>query len=114
MWVVLFELRPAPGQAARYFELAAALRDELGQIDGFLSVERFESLGRPGVFLSLSRWRDEAALATWRQRACHRAAQRDGRAGVLADYRLQVLCVQRDYGLHDRAQAPIDSNAVLL
>jgi heme-degrading monooxygenase HmoA len=114
MLAVIFEVTPLPGRVQRYFDIAAALRPTLERIDGFVSVERFESLSRPGVFLSLSYWRDEQAIANWRNEACHRAGQRDGRDDVFADYRIRVMASLRDYGLHDRAQAPMDSNAVLL
>lgn len=111
MIVVLFELEAAPGQAERYFELAGALAAELETIDGFISIERFESLSRPGRYLSFSCWRDEAAVRTWRERRPHRAAQSQGRGGVLADYRLRVAEVVRDYGPTEREEAPADSRA---
>ena len=114
MLAVIFEVTPLLGHAQRYFDIAAALRPALEKIDGFISVERFESLSRPGVFLSLSYWRDEQAVAAWRNEACHRAGQRDGREAVFADYRIHVMTTVRDYGFHDRAQAPADSNALLL
>lgn len=114
MHAVLFEVTPKPGCAQRYFDIAATLRPELERIDGFISVERFQSLSRPGVFLSLSYWRDEAAIAAWRNQAPHRASQGEGRAAVFADYRICVVCVLRDYGLHARDAAPADSNAALL
>ncbi len=114
MLAVLFEVTPKPGCAQRYFDIAATLRSELERIDGFISVERFQSLSRPGVFLSLSYWRDEQAVAAWRNQAHHRASQGEGRAAVFADYRICVVSVMRDYGLHARDRAPIDSNAALL
>jgi len=106
MIAVLFEAWPADGRADRYFELASLLRPELDGIDGFISIERFESLAEPGKLLSLSFWRDEAAVAAWRRHASHRQAQGEGRAGVFTDYRLRIAAVVRDYGLTDRAQAP--------
>lgn len=109
MIVVLFELTPKAGQDARYFELAARLADELAQVPGFVSVERFQSLSQPGKFLSLSCFRDEAALRAWRGQAEHRAAQALGRSEIFADYRLRVVQVLRDYGLHERREAPDDS-----
>ena len=114
MLAVIFEVTPLPGRAQRYFDIAAQLKPTLEKIDGFISVERFESLTRPGVYLSLSTWRDEAALARWRQEACHRSGQREGREAVFADYRIRVMAGLRDYGMHERAEAPADSNAVLL
>lgn len=111
MILVLFELSPADGRAGDYFDLAAALKAELETIDGFVSIERFESLQRPGRYLSLSAWRDEAAIAEWRNKAAHRKAQAAGRSGILGDYRLRVACVVREYGLHDRVAAPPDSRA---
>ncbi len=114
MIAVIFEVEPHPGAAPRYFELAAALRAELESIDGFISVERFESLARPGRFLSLSFWRDDAAVRTWRCHGMHRQAQQDGRSDVLAGYRLRVATVVRDYGLLERDQAPSDSRNALI
>ncbi|HMN78717.1 MAG TPA: antibiotic biosynthesis monooxygenase [Burkholderiaceae bacterium] len=111
MMVVIFELEPAEGRAADYFSLAAALKEELQTIDGFVSVERFESLSTPGRFLSLSVWRDEAAVRRWRNLPAHREAQRLGRAGIFRDYRLRVAEVVRDYGLAERTDAPADSRA---
>lgn len=114
MIAVIFELEPRADQAPRYFELAAALRAELESIDGFVSVERFESLARPGRYLSLSFWRDEAALRAWRCHGMHRQAQQRGRSELFVGYRLRVASVLRDYGLHEREQAPADSRAALL
>ena len=109
MIAVIFELWPSTDQQATYFDLAAQLRPDLDNIDGFISIERFESLATPGKYLSLSFWRDEAAVQQWRNRDAHRQAQLRGRAGVLANYRLRVAHVLRDYGLHEREQAPPDS-----
>ncbi|MCM0608843.1 MAG: antibiotic biosynthesis monooxygenase [Ideonella sp. WA131b] len=114
MIAVLFELDPRPGAASRYFELAAALKADLESIDGFISVERFESLARPGRYLSLSFWRDEAAVRSWRCHGRHRQAQQEGRSDVLAGYRLRVATVMRDYGMIARDQAPADSRSALI
>ena len=112
MIAVIFEVWPKPEHRDDYLDLAAGLRRELEAIDGFVSVERFESLSEPGKLLSLSLWRDEAALAAWRNLAAHRAAQRKGRGGIFADYRLRVAAVIRDYGMTDREAAPDDSRRV--
>jgi heme-degrading monooxygenase HmoA len=114
MIAVIFEVRPAPGRESAYLELAASLRDELAGIGGFISVERFQSLTEPGKLLSLSFFRDEAAVAEWRNREHHRAAQSAGRGGIFADYRLRIAAVTRDYGMADREQAPADSRAMHL
>lgn len=109
MIVVIFEVWPAEGRREDYLALAARIRADLEQIDGFISVERFQSLNDPGKLLSLSVFRDEAALGEWRRLPAHRAAQETGRRSYFADYRLRVASVLRDYGLDDRAQAPDDS-----
>ncbi|WP_068829285.1 antibiotic biosynthesis monooxygenase family protein [Pseudomonas sp. BMS12] len=109
MIAVIFEVQPAEGQHDAYLGMAADLRGQLEGIDGFLSIERFESLSQPGKLLSLSFWRDEQAIRQWRNGEEHRRAQRAGRDGVFADYRLRVAQVLRDYGLHEREQAPRDS-----
>lgn len=106
MIAVIFEAEPAAGRRETYLDLAAALRPDLDQMDGFISIERFESLTTPGKVLSLSFWRDEAAVAAWRGHGPHRAAQQAGRSGVFAGYRLRVAQVLRDYGLNDRDGAP--------
>jgi heme-degrading monooxygenase HmoA len=108
---VIFEVRPRMGQRDTYLEIAARLRPLLNGMDGFISIERFESLSEPGRILSLSFWRDEAAVARWRTLETHRAAQRAGRASVFIDYRLRIAEVSRDYGMRDREQAPPDSKA---
>jgi heme-degrading monooxygenase HmoA len=111
MIAVIFELWPAKGATQSYFDIAASLQDELHSIDGFVSVERFESVAAPGKYLSLSFWRDEVAVRAWRNRSEHRNAQYQGRQGVFADYRLRVAQVLRDYGMTARAEAPVDSRA---
>lgn len=109
MIAVIFEVWPSAGGRQHYLDLAAALRPLLDEVDGFISIERFCSLSEPGKLLSLSFFRDEAALAQWRQLEAHRAAQSAGRQGVFDDYRLRIAAVVRDYGMLDRQQAPSDS-----
>ncbi len=111
MIAVIFEVRPADGRKDSYLEHAKRLRDELEQIDGFISVERFQSLTDPDKLLSLSFFRDEDAVIRWRNHERHRATQSAGRSGIFADYRLRVAHVLRDYGLNEREQAPADSRA---
>lgn len=111
MIAVIFEVTPAEGQTDPYLSMAAQMRDLVEGVDGFISVERFESLTNPGKLLSLSFWRDEAALAAWRALPKHRAAQTAGRDVMFAGYRLRVAGVIRDYGMDDRDQAPADSRA---
>ena len=106
MYAVIFEVEPAPGRRQDYLEIAAQLRPELEKIDGFISVERFQSLTQPGKILSLSFWRDEAAVERWRRQEQHQAAQRAGRTGIFHTYRLRVADVVRDYGMNERAEAP--------
>lgn len=109
MIAVIFEVWPRDRQ--RYLDIAADLRLLLDGIDGFLSIERFESLSESGKILSLSLWRDESAVAQWRNLEAHRTAQHEGREHVFHDYRLRIAGVIRDYGMTDRAQAPTDSRA---
>jgi heme-degrading monooxygenase HmoA len=106
MYAVIFEVVPEPERRQDYLDIAARLRPELEKIDGFLSIERFESLTQPGKILSLSFWRDEAAVARWRRHEQHREAQIAGRSGIFRDYRLRVTSVLRDYGMNERAEAP--------
>lgn len=98
MIAVIFEVEMRPGRDQAYFDLAAELKPELERVDGFISVERFESLVQPGRYVSLSFWRDEEAVRRWREHAGHRAAQRQGRTDVFARFRIRVAEVLRDYG----------------
>ncbi|MDP1582572.1 MAG: antibiotic biosynthesis monooxygenase [Bradyrhizobium sp.] len=112
MIAVIFEVWPKPEHRQKYFDLAADLRPMLQTIDGFISVERFESLTEKGKILSLSFWRDEEAVAAWRNVPGHRMTQGEGRTKIFENYRLRIAGVIRDYGMTDRAQAPKDSRAV--
>jgi heme-degrading monooxygenase HmoA len=112
MIAVIFEVFLAEGRKTEYLDIAAALRPELDAIEGFISVERFQSLTAPDKLLSLSFFEDEAALLRWRALMAHREAQGRGRGRVFADYRLRVTHVLRDYGMFDRAEAPADSRKV--
>ena len=109
MIAVIFEVWPDAGHRQDYFDIAASLKSDLEKIDGFISVERFASLVEEGKILSLSFWRDEDAVKTWRTQVEHRAAQRAGRGGIFRDYRLRVASVLRDYGMFERDEAPADA-----
>ena len=109
MIAVIFEVHPAQGQMENYLDIAAEMRSLLEGIDGFISIERFQSLSEPAKLLSLSFFRDEDAVKQWRTLTAHRGAQAKGRSNVFADYRLRVAGVMRDYGMHERGQAPDDS-----
>lgn len=111
MIAVIFEVRPREGKRDEYLAIAASLRAQLEKIDGFISVERFQSLTDEGKMLSISFFRDEEAIAEWRRTAHHRGAQTKGRSEIFEDYRLRIASVIRDYGLEDREQAPDDSRA---
>ncbi|MBO9473575.1 antibiotic biosynthesis monooxygenase [Shimia sp. R10_1] len=109
MIAVIFEVEPAEGRKGDYLDIAAEMRPMLNEIEGFISVERFQSLTDPRKVLSLSFFKDEDAIARWRNLSAHRRAQTKGRSGVFDDYRLRIASVIRDYGMFDRAQAPKDS-----
>ena len=109
MIAVIFEVTPNEGKLEPYLDIAMSLKPELEQIDGFISVERFQSLTTEGKYLSVSFWRDEDALAEWRNRSRHRAAQRAGRTEMFAEYRLRVADVMRDYSGTEREEAPGDA-----
>jgi heme-degrading monooxygenase HmoA len=111
MIAVIFEVWPASGRKEDYLAIAATLRAELETIEGFISVERFQSLTDPGKLLSLSLWRDEDAVERWRNEVHHRESQAAGRGGIFADYRLRIASVVRDYGMLQRDEAPADSRA---
>jgi heme-degrading monooxygenase HmoA len=109
MIAVIFEVWPKPERKQEYLTIAAKLKSSLEKIDGFISIERFESLYEPGKILSLSFFRDEAAVHAWRATNEHRIAQAKGRKEIFANYRLRVAGVIRDYGMRERDQAPSDS-----
>ena len=112
MIAVIFEVWPNDGRAEEYLHLAATLKVDLEKIDGFVSIERFESLTTKGKYLSLSFWRDEEAVRVWRNLEGHRKAQVQGRESVFADYRLRVAHILRDYGMSERGDAPVDSREI--
>ncbi len=112
MIAVIFEVRPHPEGKQAYLDIAARLKEQLVTLDGFLSIERFQSLSDPAKLLSLSFWRDQESVARWRTVEAHRLAQHQGRERLFADYRLRIGAVVRDYGMHAREEAPKDSRAV--
>jgi len=109
MIAVIFEITPAEGRFKDYMALAEGLADDVRQVDGFISVERFESVSSKGRYVSLSFWRDEEAVRKWRNLQKHREAQKKGRGGIFKSYRLRIASVLRDYTMDERAQAPKDS-----
>lgn len=112
MIAVIFEVLPHAERRQDYLDAAAALRPHLDGVEGFVSIERFESLSQPGKILSLSFWRDEEAVQQWRNVELHRSTQKAGRQRIFADYRLRVASVIRDYGMYDRDEAPADSRSL--
>lgn len=112
MIAVIFEVSPAEGKRDAYLGIAANLRPLLDGVDGFISIERFQSLTDPARVLSLSFWRDEEAVKEWRNSEDHRQAQKAGRSGIFSDYRLRIAHVMRDYGMSERAEVPADSRKV--
>ena len=112
MIAVIFEVWPKPDRKQDYLDLAAKLRAILETVDGFISIERFESLTEKGKILSLSFFRDEAAVAVWRNVSEHRKGQVKGRAKIFENYRIRIAGVVRDYGMNERAQVPQDSRAL--
>ena len=111
MIAVIFEFTPVAGRFPDYLELVGQLKPELDKAEGFISLERFESITTPGKFVSLQFWQDEASVAKWRNVQKHREAQKKGRGGILASYRLRIAGVIRDYSMDGRSQAPADSIA---
>ncbi|MEP0944695.1 MAG: antibiotic biosynthesis monooxygenase [Rhizobiaceae bacterium] len=109
MIAVIFEVTPKDGEKDSYLDIAAGLKPHLAEIDGFISVERFQSLTDPRKMLSISFFEDEAALEQWRNLAAHRSGQSVGREKIFDDYRIRIASVVRDYGMFDRDQAPKDS-----
>lgn len=109
MIAVIFEVEPADGRKQDYLDIAAEMRPMLDDVEGFISVERFQSLTNPRKILSLSFFEDEAAVARWRTLSAHRGGQKKGRSGIFDNYRLRIASVIRDYGMFDRDEAPTDS-----
>lgn len=112
MIAVIFEVLPADRQIKNYLEIASSLKPELMKIEGFISIERFQSLSDPEKILSLSFWTDEEAIKKWRNLELHRDAQKHGRDSVFKDYRLRIASVVRDYGMFEREDAPTDSKII--
>ena len=109
MIAVIFEFTPAEGRFPDYMAIVDTLREDLARADGFISLERFESITNKGKFVSLQFWRDEESVRKWRNLQKHREAQKQGRGGIFKSYRLRIASVLRDYTMDERAQAPKDS-----
>jgi len=109
MIAVIFEFTPAEGRFPEYMKLVDTLREDLAKAEGFISLERFESITSKGKFVSLQFWKDEESVRKWRNLQKHREAQKKGRAGIFKSYRLRIAEVRRDYTMDERAQAPADS-----
>ena len=112
MIAVIFEFTPIEGRFADYKALAEGLAGDVSKAEGFISIERFESISTKGKFVSLSFWRDEESVRKWRNLQKHREAQKKGRGGIFQSYRLRIAQVVRDYTMDERAQAPQDSQKV--
>lgn len=112
MIAVIFEVWPKSGRRDDYLAVAKELRALLEATEGFISIERFESLTEPGKMLSLSFFDSEDAVTTWRNTLEHRKAQALGRTKLFDDYRLRIASVVRDYGMRERAQVPEDSRSL--
>lgn len=111
MIAVIFEVIPNEGKKEEYLDIAASLRPELDLIEGFISIERFQSFSNPEKVLSLSFWKDEESIQQWRNLEMHRHAQAKGRSEVFKDYHLRIAAVVRDYGMFDREETPKDSSS---
>lgn len=112
MIAVIFEFTPVEGRFQDYMDLAGGLNEIVKDFDGFISIERFESIRNKGKFVSLSFWRDEEAVRKWRNVQKHREAQAKGRGGIFSQYRLRICQVSRDYTMEERGEAPADSRKV--
>ena len=112
MVVVIFEAIPADGQWENYLTIAEQLKAELTKIEGFISIERFQSIADKGKVLSLSFWENEDSVIAWRNMELHREAQQAGRSSIFADYHLRVADVKRDYSMMDRKEVPVDSKQI--
>lgn len=110
MIAVIFEVIPNEGKKEEYLDIAAKLRPELDHIEGFISIERFQSISNPDKVLSLSFWKDEDSIQQWRNLEMHRHAQAKGRNEIFKDYHLRIATVVRDYGMFDRKETPEDSS----
>ncbi|MFH6995700.1 antibiotic biosynthesis monooxygenase family protein [Flavobacterium sp. FlaQc-48] len=111
MIAVIFEVIPNEGKKEEYLDIAASLRPELDLIEGFISIERFQSFSNPEKVLSLSFWKDEESIQQWRNLEMHRHAQAKRRSEVFKDYHLRIAAVVRDYGMFDREETPKDSSS---
>ena len=109
MIAVIFEFTPSQGRFSEYMDLVGTLKADLEKADGFISLERFESITTKGKFVSLQFWRDEEAVRKWRNLQKHREAQERGRGGIFQSYRLRIAEVVRDYTMDERSEAPADS-----
>ncbi|OFS08890.1 MULTISPECIES: antibiotic biosynthesis monooxygenase family protein [Hafnia] len=104
MIAVIFEANSHLDKQARYLDIASELKPLLEQIDGFIAIERFQSLSETGKILSLSWWRDEESVLAWKKNVFHQQAQAEGRASIFSYYRIRVARVLRDYSSENRGE----------
>jgi len=97
MIAVLFEAMAVSEKRDRYFQLAEQLKPLLSDIDGFISIERFQSTTNPEKFISLSWWKDEEAIKHWKKNVHHKLAQDEGKSTIFSFYKINVLTSTREY-----------------
>ena len=113
MIAVIFEVWIKEGKKSNYLDIASELKLELNGMEGFISIERFQSISTPDKLLSLSFWQNEAAVAEWRNLELHRKAQVEGRDSIFNNYQIRVASVMRNYGMRSRLESPDDSKSSL-
>ncbi len=109
-YIVLFEVIPSEEGKAQYLELAAMLKPMLEGFEGFVSMERFQSLHNENKVLSMNVWDSEEAMSRWRNTMEHRMSQLQGKTKLFESYKITVVSVVREYTHNDRENAPTDSN----
>ncbi|WP_211823825.1 antibiotic biosynthesis monooxygenase family protein [Proteus terrae] len=97
MIAVIFEVNIKPGKHDRYLSLAADLKPLLKDIEGFISIERFQSLSTEGKLLSLSWWENEEAVLQWKKNILHKSAQQEGRESIFDFYKISIVFLVREY-----------------
>lgn len=97
MYAVIFEVKIKAEGKEQYLSIAAKLKEELIKMDGFISIERFQSLVDEGKLLSLSYWESQESIEIWKQNLDHLQAQSEGRAKLFEDYRIRIADVVKDY-----------------
>jgi heme-degrading monooxygenase HmoA len=94
-YAVIFTSKRTEGDHG-YGHMAQRMVDLGRRYPGFLGIE--SARGADGIGITVSYWRDEAAILAWKKDTEHEKAQRGGQQTWYEQYEVRVAKVERAYG----------------